>query len=132
MDYFTVYIINDIVVVKVDLAAATLRDSQVLWDTFNKNSLFNKQKIIIDLSSATFVDSTFIGMVVKLFKGVTENKGTIKLIFPHITDLDSFRITGITKILDCFRSVEDAAESFISGSSAKKISIDQNNLYYNM
>lgn len=132
MEPYPINYIDDVAIVKIDLAAATLRDSQALWDKMAENSLLEKQKVIIDLSYCTFVDSTYIGMIVKIFKRINENSGTLKLVFPQITDLESFRVIGITKILECFNSVADAFESFKSGSSASKISIDQNNLYYNL
>lgn len=130
MDNFSINIVDDIAVVKVDIAAATLRDSQALWDKMAENSIFDQPKIIIDLTPCTFIDSTFIGMIVKIFRRVNEKNGHLKLVFPQITDLESFRVIGITKILECFKDLENAIESFNPGSSVPKIAIDQKSLYY--
>lgn len=130
MDNFFIDTIDDISIVKVDIAAATQRDSQGLWDKMAEASVFDQEKIIIDLTPCTFIDSTFIGMIVKIFRRVNENNGLLKLVFPQITDLESFRVIGITKILECFISLENAIESYKTGSSLQKIAIDQKTLYY--
>jgi len=130
MDNFLISTIEDISIVKVDIAAATQRDSQGLWDKMAEGSVFDQGKIIIDLTPCTFIDSTFIGMIVKIFKKVNENNGLLKLVFPQITDLESFRVIGITKIIECFNSLENAIGSFNPSASVPKIVIDQKNLYY--
>lgn len=132
MENFTISYKKDIVIVKVDLPAATMRDSQFLWETLANDSLFDKEKIIIDLSDCSFIDSTFIGMIVKIFKRISEKHGVMKLVFPQITDIESFRVIGIAKILECFNSLENAIESFNPDSSVSKIEIDQNSLYHSI
>jgi anti-anti-sigma regulatory factor len=130
MDNFSISTIDDIAIVKVDIAAATLRDSQGLWDKMAEGSIFDQPKIIIDLTPCTFIDSTFIGMIMKIFRRVSEKNGLLKLSFPQITDLESFRVIGISKIIECFHSLEIAIESFKPGASVPKIAIDQKSLYY--
>jgi stage II sporulation protein AA (anti-sigma F factor antagonist) len=130
METFTINYKKDIVIVKVDLPAATMRDSQFLWETLANDSLFDKEKIIIDLSSCSFIDSTFIGMIVKIFKRVNEKHGVMKLVFPQITDIESFRVIGIAKILECFNSLDHAIESFNPDSTVSKIDIDQKSLFH--
>lgn len=130
MDNFSISTIDDISIVKVDIAAATQRDSQGLWDKMAEDLVFDQPKIIIDLTPCTFIDSTFIGMIVKIFRRVSEKDSRLKLAFPQITNLESFRVIGITKIVECFSSLEDAIESFKPGASVQKIAIDQKTLYY--
>jgi len=130
MENFSINYKKDIVIVKVDLPAATMRDAQSLWEIVASDSVFDKEKIIIDLSACSFIDSTFIGMIVKIFKRVSEKHSVMKLVFPQITDIESFRVTGITKILECFKSLGNALESFNPDSSVSKIDIDQSNLYH--
>ena len=131
MENFTVKYVEDIAIIKVDLITATLRDSQALWDTMDLESIFEKKKIVIDLSGCNFVDSTFIGMIVKIFRYLKENNATLKLVFPQITDLDSFRVIGITKILDCYHTVPNALESFNPDSSVQKIDFEDNGMPVN-
>jgi anti-anti-sigma regulatory factor len=51
-------------------------------------------------------------MIVKIFKKVSENNGQLKLVFPQLSIIDSFRIIGITKILKCYYSADEALASF--------------------
>lgn len=132
MENFTLKLVDHIAIIKVELVSATLRDSQALWDMMDIDSIFEKQRIIIDLSSCTFIDSTFIGMIVKIFRRVNENNGNLKLVFPQITDLESFRVIGITKILECFGTLTNAIESYNPDSSVSKINFDENNLCHSI
>jgi anti-anti-sigma factor len=132
MENFTLKIVDHIAIIKVELVSATLRDSQALWDMMDIDSIFEKQKLIIDLSGCTFVDSTFIGMIVKIFRNVNERNGKLKLVFPQITDLDSFRVIGITKIIECFHTQANAIESFNPDSTVSKIDFDEKNLYHSI
>ena len=100
--------IGNIIVVKVDPVSATLRDAQPFWEEFEKNNLFDHNKIIIDISRCVHIDSTFMGMIVKIFKRVNGNNGQLKLVFPQLSSIDSFRISGITKVLECFDTLEEA------------------------
>ena len=132
MENFTLKIVDHIAIIKVELVSATLRDSQALWDMMDIDSIFEKQKIIIDLSGCSFIDSTFIGMIVKIFRRINENNGNLKLVFPQITDLESFRVIGITKILECFGTLANAIESYNPDSSVSKIDFDEKNLSHSI
>jgi anti-anti-sigma factor len=129
MENFSLKLVELVAVVKVELVSATLRDSQGLWDLMDMESIFEKKKIIIDLSGCTFIDSTFIGMIVKIYKQIIERGGILKLVFPQVTELESFRVIGITKIMECFRTVSDAVESFNPNSSVAKINIEKQNSF---
>lgn len=132
MDNFSIKYVKDIAVVKVDLPAATMRDASTLWESMINESLFDREKIIIDLSSCSFIDSTFIGMIVKIFKRINEKHGVMKLVFPQITDIESFRVTGIAKILECFKSHDNAIQSFNPESVVSKIELDEKSLYHSI
>lgn len=112
MDEFKLEMTNDILVVKVDILIATYRDAKPLWDEFENHLLFNREKIIIDLSYCHNVDSTFVGMLVKIFRKIKEKNRRLKLIFPQETNTDVFNLTGIDKIIECFTSLNDAIKSF--------------------
>ena len=112
MDEFQIKTIDDITVVKVELVIATLRDAQPLWNEFEKNLLFNRKKTIIDLSQCHYIDSTFIGMIVRIFKKLDENKNQLKLVCPQAENIDKFRYIGIAKVIDCFITLPEAVDSY--------------------
>ena len=129
MENFSLKLIEHIAVVKVELVSATLRDSQPLWDLMDMESIFEKKKIIVDLSSCSFVDSTFIGMIVKIYRHINESGGRMKIVSPQVSELESFKLIGITKIIQCFPTISAAVESFEYDSSIQNIgSFSQNKL----
>jgi anti-anti-sigma factor len=112
MEHFQVNQTDGIVIIKVNLINATDKEAKTLLEVFERYLLFDGSKIFIDLTSCSHIDSTFIGMIVKIFKKVSENNGQLKLVFPHLSIIDSFRISGITKILKCYDSAGDALAAF--------------------
>ena len=110
MDGFELEIIDGVAVVKVDNSTATLRDAHVLLQTFKNDSIFDWKRIVLDLSKCTFVDSTFIGMIVKIFKMVNQENTRLKLVFPQVTDIRSFQLVGISRVIECYESLDDAIE----------------------
>jgi stage II sporulation protein AA (anti-sigma F factor antagonist) len=125
MDGFELEIIDGVAVVKVDNSTATLRDAHVLLQTFKNDSIFDWKRIVLDLSKCTFVDSTFIGMIVKIFKMVNQKNTRLKLVFPQVTDIRSFQLVGISRVIECYESLDDAIESFDPFSLSERIIIDQ-------
>jgi len=125
MENFSLQLIEHIAVIKVDLISATMRDSQGLWDLMEQESIFEKKKIIIDLSACNFIDSTFIGMIIKIYRQVSKHEGVMKVVFPQVTELESFRVIGITKIMSCFPTISEAVASFNPESTVHKIIIEE-------
>ena len=128
MDIFKLEIFEGVAVVKVDLPSATLREAKSLWDIFESEQIFGWRKIIIDLSECTFIDSTFIGMIIKIYRRVNEANSQLKLVFPQLNNIESFRVVGITKILQCFKNIDHAVRSYRPNSKIPKIKIDENKL----
>jgi anti-anti-sigma factor len=112
MEHFQVNQIDGIVVIRVDLVNAKDKEAKTLLEVFERYLLFDGSRIVIDLASCSHIDSTFIGMIVKIFKKVSENNGQLKLVFPQLSIIDSFRIIGITKILKCYYSKDEALAAF--------------------
>ena len=111
MDEFKIDIRNDILIFKVDVIIATHRDAKPMWDEFENHFLFNHKKIIIDISFCNTVDSTFIGMIIKIFRKINEKNGQLKLVYPQVPG-DIFLLTGVPKIIDCYDNLDKAINSF--------------------
>lgn len=112
MEHFYINQTEGVVVIKVDLINTTDKEAKTLLEIFERYLLFDGSKIFIDLTSCSHIDSTFIGMIVKIFKKVSENKGQLKLVFPQLSIVDSFRVIGITKILKCYDSADEALDAY--------------------
>jgi len=121
--------ITDIAIVTVDLLVATQRDAKPFWDQLENDLVLKWDKVIIDLSYCTLIDSTFVGMIVKIFKTVSSNNGQLKLVFPEKNARTYLHTTGIVRIIDCFNTLNEAVSSFDSKIPTRKISFDEEFLY---
>lgn len=124
MNEFETKFINEIIVVKVDVIIATHRDAKPLWDEFESKLLFNRSKVIIDLSFCSNVDSTFLGMIVKILRKMNEKNGNLVLVFPKLVTQELFLVTGIHKIVPCFKTLSEALNSLGSKSVINHINFD--------
>ena len=129
IDDIKIKIIDDIIIVTVDLPVATQRDAKPFWNALENKSILEWDNVIIDLSVCTFVDSTFIGIVVKILRTVSDNNGQLKLVFPEKNTRTHFHRTGITKVMDCFNTLDEAVNSFNSKIPTRKISFDEELTY---
>lgn len=112
---FSIDVLDKIVVIKVNLYSAIYREAQAFWEFMETHQVFNQNEIIIDLSFCSYVDSSFIGMIVKIYRKIDEKEGSLKLVFPQLNDIEAFRVTGITKIIGCYNSIEQAMDGMNEG-----------------
>jgi anti-anti-sigma factor len=124
VDDFKINVIDDIAIVKIDILIATHRDAKPLWDELENRLIFKWNKLIIDLSPCNYIDSTFIGMIVKIFRKVSEKSGQMVIVFPKINTIESFSVLGITKIVPCYNSVEEALKGLGSQPKNQNIKLD--------
>ncbi len=125
LDDIKIKIIDDIAIVIVDLPVATQRDAKPFWNELENKSILEWDKVIIDLSLCTLIDSTFVGMIVKILKTVSRNNGQMKLIFPEKNARINFQTTGIIKVIECFNTLNEAVNSFNSKIPTRKISFNE-------
>jgi hypothetical protein len=104
--------IEDVIVEKVNLFKATLSEVEPFWQKLNSDNVFGFEKIIIDLSLCNFVDSTFKGIIVKAFRKIKVNNGEMKLVLPKLEALDSFKLSGITNLIESFEDLDSAIASY--------------------
>ena len=124
-DDFKIKIIDDIAIVTVDLLAATQRDAKPLWDELESKGVLEWKKVIVDLSECTFIDSTFIGMLVRIFRTMSNNDCQMKLVYPENNARPLFHTTAITRIVNCFETLNEAIRSFDKKFPIRKISFGQ-------
>jgi anti-anti-sigma regulatory factor len=125
LDDFKIKIIDDIAIVTVDILVATHRDAKPLWNELKRKSILEWDKIIIDIANCIFIDSTFLGMIVKIHKRVSENCGQVKLVFPEKYALKYLYTMGVVKILDCFNNLNQAVNSFDTEIPTRKIAFSE-------
>jgi len=114
MDFedFTREIVKDVLIEKVNFSRATFKEAKEFKDRLVYDILMNNEKIVIDLSSCEYIDSTFLGALVVILKKMAERSGEIKYIIPQPSALYLFKITGLYGVLNLYRNREEALESF--------------------
>jgi anti-anti-sigma factor len=114
MDFedFTKEMVGDVLIEKVNFSRATFKEAQEFKDRLVYAILRNNEKIIIDLSSCEYIDSTFLGALVVILKKMAERSGEIKYVIPQPSALYLFKITGLYGVLNLYRNREEALESF--------------------
>ena len=103
---------NGVVVMQVNLVRATLKEAEEFKNILANDMSEGKKKIVIDLSSCDFIDSTFLGTLVISLKKVTAIGGDIKLVGFKPAVRSMFELTRINKVFETFGSIDEASNSF--------------------
>jgi len=105
-------VIDDVVVEIINLDRATLREAEELKiqivDKINKGY----KKLIIDLTSVEFIDSTFLGVIVNSLKKVAKLGGDLKLVGFQPAVRSMFELTRLFRVFESYGDLQDAIKSF--------------------
>jgi len=100
---------DGIVIEKVNLIRATMNEAFEIKEILSED-IFDYKKIIVDLSSCDYVDSTFLGALVFSYRRLKEKNGTLILVVNHGFLSKSFLYSDITSIFQVYYSVKEAIE----------------------
>ncbi|MFI5236492.1 MAG: STAS domain-containing protein [Ignavibacteriales bacterium] len=103
---------NGVVILQVNLVRATLKEAEEFRNMLINEISHDNNKIIVDLSSCEFVDSTFLGTLVISLKKITAIGGDIKLVGFKPAVRSMFELTRISRVFETFDSTQKAADSF--------------------
>ena len=104
--------LGDVLVEKVNISRATFKEAQDFKDRLVYDIMTNNLKVIIDLSSCEYIDSTFLGVLVVVLKKMGERGGEIKYIIPQPSALYLFKLTGLYSVLNLYKNIDEAMQSF--------------------
>ena len=110
---FDKIIINDIAIVKVNTARATIEKVPEFKLVIQEVLDENYTKVIIDLSVCEYIDSTFLGSLVFTQKKLKAAGQEIRLITVKDSLSTIFVITSMEKVFKKYISIEQAMESFL-------------------
>src|ERR1017187_1154158 len=102
---------EDIVIEKVNLKRATYKEAEEFRIFVQNDIEAGWQKIIIDMKTCEFMDSSFLGVLINSLKQLEKLNGTLKLASVHD---DAQVILDITKIADLFNIYPDKEEAIKS------------------
>jgi len=105
-------ITDGLLIVKTTTDRATVEISGNFKDEIIQEIEDGSTKIIVDLSSAEYVDSSFLGALVALLKRTTLKNGDLKLIGLQPAVRAMFDLTRLHRIFDIFDNIESAKKSF--------------------
>lgn len=111
-DDFSFQIIDDVVVEKIHFSRATIKESTIFKNRLEKYLSFKHYKIIIDLSECSFIDSTFMGVMVVALKKVYDKGGEIKFVIQEESLLKSIKGIKLDRVFNLYSTVEEALKSF--------------------
>jgi len=100
---------NEIVIEKVNLVRATLNEAYEMKDNLIEDGLDYK-KIIVDLSSCDYIDSTFLGALIFSYRKIKERDGQIVLVIGNKGLTNSFIFREISSIFNVYNSINEAIE----------------------
>ncbi len=105
-------VIDDIVIEIVNYDRATLREAEEL--KFNVMEKLNAgyTKLIVDLTSVEFLDSTFLGVIVNTLKKAAKLGGDLKLVGFKPAVRSMFELTRLFRVFESYNDLQDAIRSF--------------------
>lgn len=112
---------GEIVIEKVNLIRATMHEAFEIKEILN-DDIFDYDKIIVDLTSCDYVDSTFLGALVFSYRKIKEKNGIIALVISNGFLSKSFLYSDISSIFKVYYSLKEAIESLTENSKKETIS----------
>jgi len=105
-------IIDDVVVEIINMERATLREADELKSRINEKVERGNRKIIVDISTVEFVDSTFLGVIVGSLKKVAKLNGDLKLVGFKPAVRSMFELTRLFRVFETYGDLQEAVKSF--------------------
>ncbi|NWF49109.1 MAG: STAS domain-containing protein [Ignavibacteriaceae bacterium] len=114
MEDFQRFYYKDVAIEVVNLNCATMKDA-LNFKEFVKHDIDLKfRKIIIDLSTCEFIDSTFIGSIVVLMKEMLQRGGELRIVEPVAMARFLISKTQVLKTFNSYPTRKAAIMSFFS------------------
>ena len=104
--------VRDIVVEKVNLTRATLKEAEDFKKTLVGDIESGKKRLVVDLTDCEFIDSTFLGALVVSLKKITALGGDLKLVGFQPNVRSMFELTRMYRVFESFETKEEAVASF--------------------
>ncbi|PKL83905.1 MAG: anti-anti-sigma factor [Ignavibacteriae bacterium HGW-Ignavibacteriae-3] len=105
-------VIDDIIVEIVNLDRATLSEADELRNNVTEKINAGYNKMIIDLTSVEYLDSTFLGVIVNTLKKVAKMGGDLKLVGFKPAVRSMFELTRLFRVFESYSELQDALKSF--------------------
>ena len=108
---------NKIIIVTVNLKRATNAVAEEFKLDFLKNVNNSHKRYLIDLTKCEYMDSSFLGSIIFIYKKISESEGELKLVAPHQDIRILLEITSVNKFVNVYETKTAAIKSFGKKSS---------------
>ncbi len=98
----------DYTIVKINTPRATFNEAGSFGDFIESKLRGKKLKVIIDFGNCEFIDSTFIGTIVKIFNKMKNADKNIILVVPNKKQASILLINKLDRLFKIFSSIENA------------------------
>lgn len=113
LDDFNKLILDDAIIIKVNVSRATFREASELKKLIDEEINKECKKLVIDLKSCEFIDTTFLGTLVLTLRKMRENNGDVKFIEPAPSNKNLMLVTNTFKLFDFYKTQEEAVKNFL-------------------
>jgi len=96
------------------LARATYNCAEEFKEILIKDITKKNLNIVVNLEECKYMDSTFLGTLVSISKKLKELGGSLKIANLHSEALILFEITGMMRIFEVYKNVDEAVANFTS------------------
>jgi anti-anti-sigma factor len=107
-----------IAIEKINLVRATMNEAFEIKNNLTEDILDYK-KIIVDLSSCDYIDSTFLGALVYSYRNIITKKGIMVLVIGDTQLSKSFIFREITKMFRVYGSLREALHNLTEPADKK-------------
>lgn len=109
---FTLKVVGDVCVLKLDGKFMAGGDSFFLREKIKNILSMGIQKLLIDMDSVPYIDSTGVGFLVSSHTSLTSDGGNLKLLKVKPKVLEVFKVMNLVSIFEIFDDEETAMKSF--------------------
>ena len=109
---FTLKVVGDVCVLKLDGKFMAAGDSFFLREKIKNVLSMGIQKLLIDMDSVPYIDSTGVGFLVSSHTSITQEGGSLKLLKVKPKILEVFRLMNLLKVFEIFEDEDAAMKSF--------------------
>jgi anti-anti-sigma factor len=104
--------LDDVILLTVNLKRATLVEAEEFKQVLVNEIQRGFKKIVVDLSTCEFIDSTFLGSLVVSLKKLTGLGGDLRLVGFQPAVHSMFELTRMYRVFESFKSSDEAVQSF--------------------
>ena len=109
---------DDILIEKLNIKRATAKEAEEFKKHISNEINSGFKRVIIDCTKCEFMDSSFLGNIIAVYKKISESNGELKLIVSEQNIRILLEITSINKFIQVYETKREAVESFNKESKA--------------